>query len=170
MSETRVPDAPVVTVPPALDSAERPASQTPPASCPTSQVADTVTHACILVCGTAPEAPKNTTIDPVCGDVTLKDGRSWHAQLTLQLSSSATTRIDCPRMNFRGQDTPICVTKVVAGRTRGACCPPGHTDPTDPECVAEGSVDEMYKRQRVWEWCNGKREPKNACDPCVWSR
>ena len=76
--------------------------------------------------------------------------------------------MDCPRMRFRGQDTPVCVVKTVGGRMRGACCPPGKTDPTDPECVGEGSVDEMWVRQRVWEWCSKTKALKYPCDPCVW--
>jgi hypothetical protein len=51
---------------------------------------------------------------------------------------------------------------------RGACCPPGHTDPTDPECVAEGSVDEMFKRKKVWEWCSKTAPLPRPCEPCVW--
>ena len=51
---------------------------------------------------------------------------------------------------------------------RGACCPPGHGDPTDPECVAEGSVDEMFERKKVWEWCSKTAAPSRPCEPCVW--
>ena len=29
-------------------------------------------------------------------------------------------------------------TPAVINAQGGACCPPGHADPTDPECVAEG--------------------------------
>ena len=71
-------------------------------------------------------------------------------------------------MRFLGQDTPVCVAKVIAGQVRGACCPPGHTDPTDPACVAEGSVDEMFKRQKVWEWCSKTTFQARPCEPCVW--
>jgi hypothetical protein len=121
----------------------------------------------VSTCGPQPNAPP-TTIDPTCGDVTLRDGRSFHDQLTLQLSSGATTRIDCPRMRFHDQDTPVCVAKKIGGRVRGACCPPGRADPTDPDCVSEGTVDEMYKRQKVWEWCNKSAPPSRPCEPCVW--
>ena len=136
-------------------------------ACSEGQVANPVTRACITACGAQREPPR-ATIEPTCTTVTLRNGRSDHDQLTIQLSSGATTRLDCPRMRFRGQDTPACVAKVVGGRMRGACCPPGHTDPTDPECVAEGSVDEMFERKKVWEWCSKTAAPSRPCEPCVW--
>lgn len=70
-------------------------------------------------------------------------------------------------MRLRGQDTPVCVTQTIGGRVRGACCPKGHTNPTDPECVAEGLVDAMYVRKNVWNWCDSGG-PKTPCEPCVW--
>src|SRR5581483_8413745 len=143
MSETK-PEAPVVAIPTALTSAEAAPSPTAASTCPPQ-----------------PELAKTPIDHPVCGDVTLKSGQSWKQQLTLQLSSGATTRIDCPRMRFHDIDTPTCVAANVGGRMRGACCPPGHTNPTDPECIHEGIIDAMYVRQRVWEWCDAKvRDPK----------
>jgi hypothetical protein len=106
--------------------------------------------------------------DPKCSAYTLRDGKSFHDILDLQLSSGSFSALDCPRMRFRGQDTPICVVAKVGDRVRGACCPPGHTNPTDPECVAEGSPDEMFKRQRVWEWCQKGVARTRPCEPCVW--
>jgi hypothetical protein len=137
------------------------------ATCAGGQVADPTSHACITACGAQPTYAR-PAIEPTCTEVVLRDGRRDHDQLTLQLSSGATTRIDCPRMRFRGQDTPVCIAQVVGGQMRGACCPPGHTDPTDPECVAEGSVDEMFKRQKVWEWCSKTEPLPRPCEPCVW--
>jgi hypothetical protein len=141
-SEGRAPDVPVVAAAPSPESEPAPVCEQP--------------------------AYFRPAIAPTCTDFTLRGGQSFHDQLTLQLSSGATTRIDCPRMRLFGQDTPVCVAKVVAGQMRGACCPPGHTDPTDPTCVGEGSVDEMYKRQRVWEWCSRTEAQSRACEPCVW--
>jgi hypothetical protein len=164
----RAPDAQVAVAPSAtFDLAPIPPTAPAATACPNGQVADSSTHACITACGAQPTYPK-PAIDPVCEDVTLKSGQHWHDQLTVQLSSGATTRLDCPRMRFRGQDTPVCVTRVVGGQKRGACCPPGHTDPTDPECVAEGSVDEMFKRKKVWEWCSKDAPLPRPCEPCVW--
>lgn len=153
-SGARPPDSQVSLPPPSPSS-----SAAPTATATTPPPADT--------CGAQPPYAK-PTIEPTCSEVTLKNGDHWHDQLTLQLSSGATTRIDCPRMRFRGQDTPVCVAKVVAGQMRGACCPPGHGDPTDPACVAEGSVDEMFKRQKVWEWCSKTTPQSRPCEPCVW--
>jgi hypothetical protein len=140
---------------------------TEPSGCAEHEVADPITNVCIADCGAQPPYGR-PTIAPTCSDVELRDGRKWHDQLTLQLSSGATTRLDCPRMRFRGQDTPVCVVRDVDGQLRGACCPPGHLDPTDPECVAEGSVDWMFERQRVWEWCSATEPPADRCEPCVW--
>jgi hypothetical protein len=153
MTETKPTEVPVVAIPASLESAQAAPSPAATSTCPPQ-----------------PELAKTPT-DPVCSDVTLKSGQSWKQQLTLQLSSGALTRIDCPSMRFHEVDTPICVAANVGGRVRGACCPPGHTNPTDPECIHEGIIDAMYVRQRVWEWCDAKvRDPKNACDPCVWSK
>jgi hypothetical protein len=132
-----------------------------------SSPASTATPTPVSTCGAQP-AYARPTIEPTCTEVALKNGDHWHDQLTLQLSSGATTRIDCPRMRFLGKDTPVCVTGIVGGQLRGACCPPGHRDPTDPECVAEGSVDEMFKRQKVWEWCSKTTPQARPCEPCVW--
>ncbi|MBX3233182.1 MAG: hypothetical protein KIT84_20535 [Labilithrix sp.] len=121
----------------------------------------------LTACGPPPPPPA-ATIAPTCTTVALASMPAQHHQLTLQLASGATTRIDCPRMRYRGQDTPVCVVKEVAGRLRGACCPPGRVDPTDPECVAEGTIDEMYARQRAWEWCKKDAPPTRPCEPCVW--
>jgi hypothetical protein len=118
-------------------------------------------------CG-PPPAPPNASMPSTCTNPVLKSGQSWHDQLTLQLSNGATTRIDCPRMRYRGQDTPICVVTEVAGRARGACCPAGHSDPNDPACVDEGTVDEMYRRNQVWEWCDKNKPQSRPCEPCVW--
>jgi hypothetical protein len=126
-----------------------------------------VTGACLTQCGPQPEYPVMATA-PTCTDFTLKSGQSFHDQLTLQLSSGATTRIDCPRMRYRGQDTPVCVAKSVGARVRGACCPPGHTNPLDPECVAEGFTDEMFRTPKIWEWCDANQPPTRPCYPCVW--
>src|SRR5688572_10260722 len=82
-------------------------------------------------------------------------------------SSGAFTRIDCPRMRYRGQDAPVCVTKKIDGRMRGACCPPGHTDPTDEECVHEGPADEMFRLMKVtWEWCKKDAPTSRPCQVC----
>jgi len=137
-------------------------------SCPNGEATDPITHACITACGPQVASPPVPT-DPTCTTVTLKSGKSWHDQLTIQLSNGAFTRIDCPRMRYRGQDTPVCVTKNVDGRVRGACCPPGHHDPTDEECVHEGPADEMFRLQKVtWEWCKKGAPTSQPCQVCVW--
>jgi hypothetical protein len=165
-SESRAPEVPLapapitsVTVAPAQPSVIL-AEVTPP---PMPVATDVPRPVC------APAAPwPATAIEPTCSDVTLKSGQSWQQQLTLQLSSGATTRIDCPRMHFHGQDTPVCVARKVGGRVRGACCPPGVSDPTDASCVGESTVDEMYARQRVWDWCDRDKPQRRPCEPCVW--
>ena len=164
----RPPDVQLTVAPPPPYIAASVGPIPPPAAgCADGQMADPTTHACITACGAQP-AYARPAIDPTCTDVTLRDGHAYHDQLTLQLSSGAMTRIDCPRMRFRAQDTPACIARIVGGRMRGACCPPGHTDPTDPECVGEGSVDEMFKRQKVWEWCTKGEPLPRPCEPCVW--
>jgi hypothetical protein len=105
---------------------------------------------------------------PSCESYTLKSGQSFHDQLLVELAPKSSAQMDCPRMRYRGQDTPICVTKQVGGAVHGACCPPGHTDPDDPECTAEGFIVEMFRRQRVWEWCEKGKPLSYPCDPCVW--
>ena len=152
------PEAPVVPAP--FVYPQGPINPPPPAPPPAPPAQATT-------CGPQPEPPR-VTVEPTCSAFTLRSGQSFHDQLTVQLSSGATTRLDCPRMRFHGQDAPVCVAKVVGGRMRGACCPPGHTDPTDPECVAEGSVDEMFKRQKIWEWCSKTTPQSRPCEPCVW--
>lgn len=165
--ETRAPDVAIVPVPPAVVSAPQ---QPPPVTMSAQHQPPSAAMSAspsVPACGPQPDyAPP--TVQPTCSDFTLRDGHAFHDQLTVQLSSGATTRIDCPRMRFRGQDTPVCVTRTLAGRVRAACCPPGHADPTDPECVAEGSVDEMFKRQKVWDWCSNTEAPRRPCEPCVW--
>jgi len=166
-SGARQPDAEVTLAPRSAATGATLTTAPPPVACADGLVLDPRNRACITACGAQPAYPQ-PTVEPTCTEVTLRNGDHWHDQLTLQLSSGATTRIDCPRMRFRGQDTPVCVARVIAGQMRGACCPPGHTDPTDPECVAEGSVDEMYKRKRVWEWCSKTEPLPRPCEPCVW--
>jgi hypothetical protein len=167
-SEPRAPDAPLAPAPITSVTVASTQSSPPPllmeVTPPPMPVAtDTPRPAC----GPQPSYGP-TPIEPTCSDVTLKSGQSWQQQLTLQLSSGATTRIDCPRMHFHGQDTPVCVARKISGRMRGACCPPGVSDPTDQSCVGEGTVDEMYKRQRVWDWCDKDKPQSRPCEPCVW--
>ena len=119
------------------------------------------------VCEAVPSAPI-TKKPPSCESYTLKGGQSFHDQLAVQLSSGAFSQMDCPRMRYRGQDTPVCVAKEVGGRTVGACCPPGHTDPTDPACTSETFLHQMMAGGRTWEWCQKGESPSNACAPCVW--
>lgn len=155
------PDAPVAPPGPRLVG--------PAPACGPGQVADRITHVCLAACGPAPPAPPNAR-DSTCESFTLPSGQSFHDQFSLQQSDGAGTRLDCPRMRFRGQDTPVCVAQNIGGRMRAACCPPGHTDPSDPECVGEGFPDEQARAQRVlWEWCDRTKPlPKDPCRPCVW--
>lgn len=147
------PEAPVVPASSASGSPAPVGPNAPPGAAP--------------VCGPQPVPPVTPT-SPTCTSESLRDGRTWHDQLNVQTSSGAFSRIDCPRMRFLGRDTPSCVMKIVGGRIRGGCCPPGHSDPTDPACVNEGTIDEMFKRQRAWEWCDKDHPPSRPCEPCVW--